>query len=360
MVVSPGGTSPRADIRTALIGYGLAGSVFHAPLLEAVDGLQLTAVVTGNAERAAGARDRYPHVRVLASAEDLWAMADSVDLVVVASPNSSHVPLALAAIAAGLPVVVDKPLATTVSDATAVRDAAAAAGLLLSVFQNRRWDGDLLTVRRLLADGAVGDVHCFESRFERWRPQVATGVWRERPEPGEGGGLLLDLGPHLIDQALTVFGPVSDVYAEVRRVRPGALVDDDVFVALTHAGGTISHLWASSAAADLGPRLRVLGSRASYVKYGFDGQEAALRAGSTPRTPGWGNEPASSWGVLGTPTAGTTVPTVAGAYQDFYAGVRDALLGTAPPPVTADEAIAALTVIEAARVSARQQRTVHL
>ncbi|MDQ1701289.1 MAG: scyllo-inositol 2-dehydrogenase [Frankiaceae bacterium] len=357
---TPSAARARATIRTAVIGYGLAGAVFHAPLIDAVDGLELTAVVTGNAEREAAARDRYPGLRVFGTADELWAVADSVDLVVVASPNSSHLPLALAALDADLPVVVDKPVAASVAEAERLRDAAAAAGLLLSVFQNRRWDGDLLTLQKLRADGALGDVHRFESRFERWRPQVATGAWRERPDPGEGGGLLLDLGAHLVDQALTLFGPVTSVFAEVRIVRPGALVDDDVFVALTHASGTVSHLWASAAAADLGPRLRVLGSRAAYVKSGLDVQEAALRAGGTPRDAGWGTEPEAAWGRVGTPGDTSVVPTLPGAYQNFYAGVRDALLTGGEPPVSVDEAIEALTVIEAARLSSAERRVVSL
>ncbi|MCU1678002.1 MAG: oxidoreductase domain protein [Frankiales bacterium] len=345
-------------LRTAVIGYGLAGSVFHAPLIDATDGMTVAAVVTSNANRAAAARARYPGVRVLATADEFWDDTADVGLVVVASPNRTHVPMALRAVEAGIPVVVDKPVAASVVDATTLRDAALAAGVLVSVFQNRRWDGDLLTLRELLAAGSLGTVHRFESRFERWRPQVAAGVWRERPDPAEAGGLLFDLGSHLIDQALTVFGPVTRVYAEVRAVRPGAHVDDDVFVALTHASGTQSHLWASSTAAELGPRLRVLGSAGSYVKHGLDVQEAALRAGGSPRDPDWGVEPETSWGRAGTPDDTRWVPTVPGAYQTFYAGVRDAVRDAATPPVTIDEAIAALIVIEAARRSARERVTV--
>ncbi len=349
---------PEDPIRTAVIGYGLAGSVFHAPLIDATDGLALTAVVTGNPERAAAARQRYPGVRVVPTADDLLTSSGELDLVVVASPNRSHVPLSRAAIAAGLPVVVDKPVAATSAQAGEVRDAAAAAGVLVSVFHSRRWDADARTLRQLLDEGALGAVHRFESRFERWRPQVKEGVWRELPAPDEAGGLLYDLGSHLIDQALVLFGPVVAVYAEVRRVRPGAEVDDDVFVALTHASGTRSHLWASSVAADFGPRFRVLGTTGSYVKYGLDGQEAALRAGGTPRDPEWGAEPPQAWGRLGTPGQTTPVPSRPGAYQDFYAGVRDALRGRAPAPVTIEQAIDVLTVIEAAQRSAREGATV--
>jgi predicted dehydrogenase len=354
----PDSTAAGSPIRTAVIGYGLAGSVFHAPLVDATDGLELAAVVTGNPERAAAARERYPRVRVVPAADEIFADSAEIDLVVVATPNASHLPLGLAAIDAGLPVVVDKPVAASSDDARRLRDVAAARGLLASVFHNRRWDGDALTVARLLADGSLGAVHRFESRFERWRPQLKEGAWRERPEPEQAGGLLYDLGSHLIDQALTLFGPVASVYAEVDTVRPAALVDDDVFVALNHRGGTRTHLWASSAAADLGPRFRLLGTAGSYVKYGLDGQEAALRAGNTPRDAGWGAEPQEAWGAIGTPGDTRPVPTLPGAYQDYYAGIRDALRHGSPAPVTLDQAIDVLTVIEAAQRSAREGRTV--
>jgi predicted dehydrogenase len=292
--------------------------------------------------------------------DELWRRSADIDLVVVASPNATHVPIARAALDAGLPVVVDKPVAATVAAATELRDAAAERGLLVSVYHNRRWDGDVRTLGSILSGGALGTVHRFESRYERWRPQVDATRWRESPDPDAAGGLLYDLGSHLIDQALVLFGPAATVYAEVRAVREGARVDDDVFVAVTHAGGVRSHLWASSVAADHGPRLRVLGSAGSYVKYGMDVQEAALRAGATPGDPGWGAEPESAWGRLGTPDGVRSVPTEPGAYEDFYAGIRDALRDGTPPPVTIDQAIDVLAVIEAARRSAADRELVRL
>jgi len=347
-------------VRTAVIGYGVAGSVFHAPLIAATDGLALTAIVTGNAARAAAARDRYPDVSVLPTVDELWQRRTGIDLVVVASPNATHVPIAHAALDADLPVVVDKPVAATVAAARRLRDAAADRGLLISVYHNRRWDGDVRTLGSILSSGTLGTVHRFESRYERWRPQVDATRWRESPDADAAGGLLYDLGSHLIDQALVLFGPVATVYAQVCAVRVGARVDDDVFVALTHTGGVRSHLWASSVAADHGPRLRVLGSTGSYVKYGMDVQEAALRAGATPRDPGWGAEPESAWGRLGTPDVVRSVPTEPGAYQDFYAGIRDALRDGTPPPVTIDQAIDVLAVIEAAHHSAAHDTVVTL
>src|SRR5688500_18227029 len=255
-----------APLRAGLIGYGLAGSAFHAPLIEAVPGLRLASIVTGNPERARQAGERFPEARVLPDSEALWAAADEHDLVVVAAPNRFHAPLGRAALEAGLHLVVDKPVAARSADGRELAAAAAARGLVAAAFHNRRWDGDALTLRRLVDQGALGEVARFESRYERWRPEVDPGRWRERAAPEDAGGLLFDLGSHLIDQALWLFGPVARVYADVERRRPGAKVDDDVFVALEHAGGVRSHLWASHVAAQPGPRIRVLGSRAAWVK----------------------------------------------------------------------------------------------
>ncbi|MFF5935539.1 Gfo/Idh/MocA family oxidoreductase [Streptomyces sp. NPDC012508] len=354
-----------APLRVGLVGYGLAGSVFHAPLIAATEGLVLDTVTTGNPERQAQARAAHPGVRVADSPEELWARADELDLVVVASPNKTHVPIATAALTAGLPVVVDKPVAGTASEARGLAALAEERGLLLSVFQNRRWDNDFLTLRRLLADGALGDVQRFESRFERWRPQLKGG-WRESGAPEEIGGLLFDLGSHVVDQALVLFGPAVRVYAESDVRRPGAEADDDTFIAITHANGVRSHLYVSATTAQLGPRFRVLGSSAGFVKYGLDPQEADLREGLLPEpgTP-WGVEPESLWGRLGAGESpltggGTPVETVPGDYPAYYAAVAAAVRGTGTNPVTAHEAAATLDVLEAARRSAREGITVTL
>ncbi|MFJ8943174.1 Gfo/Idh/MocA family oxidoreductase [Streptomyces sp. NPDC102395] len=350
-------------LRVGLIGYGLAGSVFHAPLIAATEGLSLDTVVTSNPERQAQARAEFPDVRVTATPDALLARAGELDLVVIASPNKTHVPLATAALEAGLPVVVDKPIAGTAAQARALAALAEERSLLLSVFQNRRWDGDFLTLRKLLDEGALGDVYRFESRFERWRPQPKGG-WRESGDPAEIGGLLYDLGSHVVDQALTLFGPVTSVYAESDVRRPGAETDDDTFIALTHVGGVRSHLHVSATTAQLGPRFRVLGSSAGYVKYGLDPQEAALREGLRPGA-GWGEEPESLWGRIGAGESpltggGNPVPTLPGDYPAYYAEVARALIDGGPNPVTALEAAAALDVLEAARRSARDGVVVSL
>ncbi|WP_405912344.1 Gfo/Idh/MocA family oxidoreductase [Streptomyces sp. NBC_00963] len=352
-------------LRVGLVGYGLAGSVFHAPLISATDGLVLDTVVTSNEERREQARAEFPGVRFAGSPDELWPYADELDLVVIASPNRTHVPLATAAIQAGLPVVVDKPLAGSAAEARELAALADERGLLLSVFQNRRWDNDFLTLRELIAEGRLGEVQRFESRFERWRPQLKGG-WRESGDPSEIGGLLYDLGSHIVDQALALFGPAVRVYAESDVRRPGARADDDTFIALTHANGVRSHLYASATTAQLGPRFRVLGSAAGYVKHGLDPQEAALREGARPATTAhWGVEPESLWGRIGAGESpltggGSPVPTLPGDYPAYYAGVAKALRDGGRPPVTADEAAATLDVIEAARTSARDGVTVEL
>ncbi|MEU7136813.1 Gfo/Idh/MocA family oxidoreductase [Streptomyces sp. NPDC046261] len=357
--------TPHAPFRVGLIGYGLAGSVFHAPLIATTDGLVLDTVVTSSPERQEQARAEHPGVRTVAGTDELFARAGELDIVVIASPNRTHVPLARTALEAGLAVVVDKPLAATAAEAESLAALADSRGLLLSAFHNRRWDNDFRTVSRLIADGALGQVQRFESRFERWRPRPKGG-WRESGDPAEIGGLLYDLGSHLVDQALTLFGPAAAVYAESDVRRAGAEADDDTFIALTHRDGVRSHLWMSATTAQLGPRFRVLGDTAGYVKYGLDPQEGALREGLRPDGSGpWGVEADSSWGRLGAGESpltggGEPVPTLPGDYPAYYAAIAEALRTGGRPPVTAGEAAAALRVLEAAKVSAEQGRTIAL
>jgi len=346
-------------LRVGLLGYGLAGRAFHAPLIAATAGLELTAVVTRDPERRAQLRAAYPSAAVLDTADELWARAGSLDLAVIATPNSSHISLARAALEVGLPAVIDKPFAATAAEARALVGDARARGVGLTVFQNRRWDGDFLTVKKLVAGGALGAVHQFESRFERWNP-VPKGGWRERGEPEEAGGLLFDLGSHVIDQALQLFGPVRTVYAELDRRRPGVVVDDDAFVAVTHVSGVRSHLWMSKVCAQRAPRFRVLGARAAFTKYGLDGQEAAMAAGAVPGAPGWGDEIPEHWGVLGEDPSPTRLRTEPGGYPQFYAQVAAAIRNGSAMPVDPDDAIAGLEIIEAAQRSAARGQVVEL
>jgi predicted dehydrogenase len=336
------------QLRVAIIGYGLAGAVFHAPLVAAEPRMRVAAVVTGSAERAEQARAQHPGVRILARAEELFAAPDLVDLVVVAAPNSAHAPLTRAALEAGLPVVVDKPMTPTAAEAAELVESAQKAGLLLSVFQNRRWDGDFRTVRRLLDEGRLGEAARFESRFERWRP-TSKGGWRETGGVEEAAGLLYDLGSHLVDQALNLFGPATVVHAEADVRRAGVKADDDTFVALAHENGVRSHLWMSAVASDIAPRFRVLGSTAAYVKYGLDVQEDALRDGTRPGDPQWGADLPERCGTLGVPGETVAVETERGAYEQYYAGIAAALLDGAPVPVDPNDAVRSLEILETAR-----------
>jgi predicted dehydrogenase len=355
---------PDNEIRTAIIGYGLAGAVFHAPLIAATPAMKVCGIVTGNPERQAAARRAYPDAAILTDPDELWRRAGAFDLVVVASPNRSHVPLALASIEAGLPVVVDKPLAPSAADGRRLIEASEDRRVLLTVFQNRRWDGDFRTVQALVEADLLGPLVRFESRFERYRPVPREGAWRERPEPEEAGGLLFDLGSHLIDQALLLLGEPRAVYAEVNVRRPGAEVDDHTFVSLQFAGGMQAHLWMSAAVREPGPRFVVAGLRGSYTKMGLDPQETVLRDGGRPGDPGWGVEPPEAWGRLATETRGVsfegTVETLPGQYDAFYRQLAAALTDEAPVPVNPRDSLRVLEIIEAAKRSAAEQQVVPL
>jgi scyllo-inositol 2-dehydrogenase (NADP+) len=328
-------------LRAGIVGFGLAGEVFHAPLIDSVDGIDVAGVVTSNKERGARAAASYPHATVVPSIDELWSQ---IDVVVIATSNSSHVPLALAAIERGVPVVMDKPLAVNAADAQGVVDAASAAGVGLTVFQNRRWDGDFMTLQRLLPE--LGAVTRFESRFDRFRPDVKEGAWREAADAAEGGGLLLDLGAHLVDQARLLFGPPLRVYAELEVRRPGAQVEDDVFIALEHPGGERSHLWMSAVAPLYGPRFRVSGTRAGFATDGLDPQEAQLADGLRPGDEHYGLAPDAT--------------VQRGAYERFYEGVVAWLRDGAPAPVDPRDSVAVLHLLDAARRSAASHSVIEL
>jgi scyllo-inositol 2-dehydrogenase (NADP+) len=346
-------SSSPAALRIALAGYGLAGASFHAPLIAATDGVVLQAVVTRDPARRAQLAAHCPGVIAVDALTDV---VSDVDLVVVASPNRFHVELAQTALAAGKHVVVDKPLAVTSAQARALATQAEAAGVVLTAFHNRRWDDDILTLRRVLDEGRLGRLLRLESRFDRWRPQIKGGAWREDGDPADGGGLLLDLGSHLVDQAVQLLGPVRTVYAELDVRRPGAVVEDDVFVALAHESGARSHLWAGVHAADAPPRLRALGDEAAFVSFGLDPQEVALRGGASPRDPGFGLREPGLEATLhdGSGSMGERLTMEPGRWVAFYEGVVAAIRsgGTVAPPVTAGEAVGVLELLEAARESA--------
>jgi len=349
--------NPRHDvIRVALIGYGMGGALFHAPFIAQDPRLDLAAVVTAHAGRQGEVRSRYPGTSVLVSADDLMDRLGDFDLVVVSTPNATHASLAEVVLSHGRPVVVDKPVTPTADATRRLAALAESRGTWVVPFQNRRWDGDFRTVADLVHRHELGVLHTFESRYERWQPQVSRDprrAWKNDARPGAGVGILFDLGTHVIDQAVVLFGRPQRVYGDVAVRRPSGGVDDDVFVALHYAGGPRVHLWVSSVAADRGPRFRLLGDSAAYVKWGMDTQEAKLSGGRSPAEPDWGEEPRDSWGHTIAGTDRRAVPTLAGSYQLFYAGMASLLLDGAPPPVDIADAILTAEIIEAAAISSR-------
>ena len=342
-------------IGVAVIGYGLAGSVFHAPLVAADPGLEVRAIVTGNPERRQRAQRDFPDARLLATADELWNGTAGIGLVVVATPNHLHATQAITALDLGLAAVVDKPMALSTGEAGTMLEAVERTGGLLAAFQNRRWDSDFLLLREMVDNDRLGGLLRIESRFERFRPEVNTQSWREETTPEAGGGLLLDLGAHLIDQALVLLGRPRGVYAEIAAARPGAVADDDCFLALEFRGGVRAHLWMSTLTPSIGPRWRVWGRREALEVWGLDPQEAYIVAGGRPGDDGYGLPNGSQRAVLtrgGETGAGHAVPLPAGRYGDFYAGMAAAIRGEAPVPVPAQAGWDVLAIVEAARKSA--------
>ncbi len=333
-----------------LIGFGLAG-VTHAALVDAAPDLELVSVATSNQERIGQLRQLYPHVAVT-NAADLLA-DDRIELVIVATPNDNHRDLAITALEAGKHVVVDKPFTVTSGEATAVIDVATRVGRKLSVFHNRRWDNDYLTVQRLVSAGALGNVHTFVSRYERWIPDVAQG-WRERSAPG--GGVLYDLGSHLIDQAVELFGTPQTVFADIRSQRSGAETDD-YFHLLLECKRVAVVLQSGLLVKDRGPRFELHGTKGSFLKYGVDPQSAALANGLRPGGDDWGADPESDYGTLTTDET-IRVPTVHGDFPAFYAQMASAIRENANVPVDASDARDVIRIIECCLQSYSEGRAV--
>lgn len=353
-------------VRTGVIGFGLAGRVFHAPFVQAVPQLQLAYLVQRTGQQASTA---YPHATILRSVEEL--LASDVQLVVVATPNATHVPLAKAALEAGKHVVVDKPFATTSAEALELEALAHERGLLLAPFHNRRFDGDFQTMQELLHAGEVGRPVVFRSRMDRYRPLQRQNSWKEAD--GAVNGLLTDLGPHLIDQALVLFGRPESIAASVRSDRDTSQIDDafDILLTFHREGRQVrAELGATLLAADPQPQFLLQGTRGSYRKYGVDPQEPAIVAGArvpslTESTP-WLLEPESAWGTLITAADPNipkslerrTVPTLPGDYRAFYRAVAASIQDGAPLPVTARDGVRVARLLELARQSSDSGRTI--
>ena len=337
-------------VRVGLVGYGYAGRTFHAPLIDAVDGLALEAIVSSAGDRVARDRPATPVVAL----DDL-ASDPGIEVAVVATPTDTHAALAVRLLRAGKHVVVDKPLATSEQEARHIGEAARGSGLIATTFHNRRWDADFLTLRSLVEDGALGTIASVESRFDRYRP-VVQDRWRERAGPGSG--TWRDLGAHLVDQALALFGLPQGVSADLASQRGGPAVD---YFQVTLRYGTLRvRLGGSSLAVVPGPRFVVLGTEAAYVKSGLDTQEQALASGGRPGAPGWGHDPLP--GVL--TRAGDdpphVVPNVPGDYRQFYVRLRDAIRGGGASPVSLEDASQVVRILECAIQSSDQRREVAL
>ncbi|WP_448664247.1 oxidoreductase [Sphingomonas sp. CJ20] len=331
-------------IRAGIIGFGLGGTAFHAPLIQAVPALELAAIATSRADAVHAA---YPDAAVMTP--DALISDPGIALVAISTPNDTHFPLAMAALEAGKHVVIDKPFATSVAQAEALQAAAEARGLVLSAFHNRRWDSDFVTVRALVESGRLGEIVLFEAHWDRFRPALAQ-PWKESPEAG--GGQLSDLGPHMLDQALLLFGAPDAVTGDLASQREGSQVDD-YFEATLHYGDRRVVLSSSRMIAAPRPRFALHGRQGSFVKYGLDPQEAVLRGGGRPDDQDYGVEDPTIHGVLTLPDGtSTTIPSEPGDYRRFYQGLAEAILHGGPAPVSAADAVAGLRLIEQLRESA--------
>ena len=344
-------------IRVGVVGFGLAGRVFHSPLVSSVAGLELAGIVERSGNLAA---ERYPQVKTYRSFEEL-ANDAQIDLLVIATPSGTHVELARQALQAGKHVVVDKPVSPAAAEVEELGELAESTGRLLIPFHNRRWDGDFLTVSHLVRENAVGRLVAAESRMDRWNPGATRRPWKEDPE--QGGGVLLDLGTHLVDQALALFGLPEAVVADVLRERDGEGANDSFTIRLRYAAGLRVTLGANALSSAAGTRFVLRGTGGNFRKFGVDPQERDL--GKLTRISGeaWGKDAAADWGTLTVDVSGAIVSrpveTLAGDYRKFYEGVRDAVEGGAATPVTVEEAWRVARVLEWAEESSRLRCEVH-
>ncbi|MFC4101654.1 oxidoreductase [Paenibacillus xanthanilyticus] len=341
-------------VKVGIVGFGLSGQVFHAPIIQAVDGMEIVKVVSGNPQKV---KQQLPHTEVVGTIDELL-LDEAIDLVVITSPNQTHYPYAKQALQAGKHVVVEKPFVIHSEEARDLIETASRHKKLLSVYQNRRWDNDFLTLKQTIESGVMGEIAHYEAHFDRYRPQIMD-RWRE--QEGPGSGMLYDLGAHLIDQALHLFGKPIRVYADVFPQRAGSKVDDYVHLVL-HYDKMRVILHSGSLVTQHGPRFQVHGSQGSFIKYGLDSQEDMLRQGGLPGQPGWGADREEWYGELTLASDGTMqtekVKTLQGGYERFYQGMLAAITDHAPVPVQAEDALNTIKVIELAMQSNAEKRTV--
>lgn len=343
-------------IEVGLIGFGLSGRAFHAPVIRAVPGLHLAAILQRTGNEAA---EKYPDVRIVRNLDELLAGRE-IQLVVIATPNDTHYSFAKQCLAAGRDVVVDKPFTTTVEEAKSLVEFAKEKDRLITVYQNRRYDGDFQALRKLVAEGTLGRIVRFETHYDRYRPQLKPGAWRETTQAGSG--ILFDLAPHLIDHALVLFGLPEAVTADVRIERENAVADDAFDIMFHYPRALRAVLRSSILAAAPRPRFVLLGTQGSFVKQTVDPQENNLRHGNIPASGPWGAEPQENWGLLTVPEGDKftqrRVPSENRDFRDYYASVRDTLLGKAAPVVTTEWAVNVMRLLEMARESSERRCTI--
>jgi len=343
-------------INVGLIGFGLAGRSFHAPVISAVPGLRLAAILRRTGSEAATA---YPDARIVRSLDELLAIPD-IRLIVIATPNETHAPFARASLVAGRDVVVDKPFATSYEEAADLVQFAQKSGRFLTVYQNRRYDGDFQAIRKLVADGTLGRIVHFETNYDRFRPNLKPNAWREQQVPG--AGILFDIGPHLIDHAMVLFVLPEAVTADIRVERESGLADDAFDIMFYYPNSMRAVLSSSILAATQRPRFLLFGTKGAFLKQTFDPQEMNLRRGQIPKDAPWGAEPEENWGLLtlsdGTNITQRRIPSATGDYRDYYANVRDVLLGEAEPAVTLPHALNVMRALELSRESNARHCTI--
>jgi predicted dehydrogenase len=332
------------NLRVGIAGYGLAGRYFHAPLLKGC-GFEVVTVLTSNQLRASHALEDFPDIKVVTTMQEL--LSHNLDLVVVASANLAHAEQAAAALKAGIPVVVDKPMGRNLVETKSIVELSDSLGVPVTTFFNRRWDSDALTIKKVLASGVLGQIHRMDSRFERFRPDVNKDSWREILSAEDGGGQLLDLQPHLISTAIDWFGKCELVTATVRAIRGAA--DDDSVLVLRHDSGVMSYLSASAVVGAPGPRIRILGSKGALVINDLDPQEALLRAGKFPAGGIW-SEPTTSVAHIHRGNEVEEIQGIAGNYAMFYTAVASAISNGTAWPVSNDDALLVASIIDQARI----------